>query len=262
VLRNHHQDDVEFAHRRRVVAGVAVGGAGLLGLSLSSEPGSPRFYVLTLGVATTWLVGGLRSGPLHLGWVRTGEPRRRRPVIAPVATGIAAFGAFYTAALITRRLPVLNDAITSVLRYASQGSDPLVLLTSLANGVAEEVFFRGALFDAVGERHAVAASTAVYMLATAATGNPALVLASGVMGTLLGMQRRASGGIQAPILTHLTWSSLMLRCLPPMFRDEADWRSANRDRDQRVTGGKLSASFHHSQRWGRPGKCAGQRRQW
>ena len=26
-----------------------------------------RFYVLTLGVASTWLVGGLQSGPLHLG---------------------------------------------------------------------------------------------------------------------------------------------------------------------------------------------------
>ena len=63
------------AHRRRVVAGVAVGGAGLLGLSLSSEPGSRRFYVLTLGVASTWLVGGVCSGPLHLGWVRTGERR-------------------------------------------------------------------------------------------------------------------------------------------------------------------------------------------
>ena len=165
----HRQSDVALAHRRRVVAGVAVGGAGLLGLSLSSEPGSRRFYVLTLGVASTWLVGGVCSGPLHLGWVRTGEHRCQRPVIAPVAAGVAAFGAFYAAALIARRLPVLNEAITSVLRYASRGSDPLVLLTSLANGVAEEVFFRGALFDAVGERHAVPASTAVYMLATAAT---------------------------------------------------------------------------------------------
>ena len=169
----HRHSDVALTHRRRVVAGAAVGGTGLLGLSLSSEPGSQRFYVLTLGVASTWLVGGLRSGPLHLGWVRTGERHCLRAVIAPVAAGVAAFGAFYAAALIARRLPVLNEAITSVLRYASQGSDALVLVTSLANGVAEEVFFRGALFDAVRERHAVPASTAVYMLATAATLQPA-----------------------------------------------------------------------------------------
>ena len=221
VPRNKGESDVAFAHRRRVVTTVTVAGAGMLALSFSSEPGSRRFYVLTLGVASTWLVGGLCSGPLHLGWARTGEHRCRRTVITPVAVGVAAFGGFYGAALIARRLPVLREAISSALRYASRGSDPLVLLTTLANGVAEEVFFRGALFDALGERHATPASTAVYMLATAATRNPALVLASGAMGALFGMQRRASGGIQAPIVTHLTWSSLMLRYLPPLFRDQA-----------------------------------------
>jgi len=40
-----------------------------------------------------------------------------------------------------------------------------------------------------------------------------------VMGVLFALQRRASGGIQAPILTHLTWSALMLRYLPPLFAD-------------------------------------------
>lgn len=196
-------------------------GAGLLGASLSSEPDSPRFYLLTLGAAGTWLVGGLRSGPLHLGWVRVGERAYRRPVITPVLTGAGAFAAFYGAALIARRVPTLDRAITSILRYASEGSAPLVLLTTLANGVAEEVFFRGALFAAVGEECPVATSTGMYMLATTATRNPALVLASGVMGTLFAVQRRASGGIQAPILTHLTWSSLMLRYLPPLFQDRA-----------------------------------------
>jgi hypothetical protein len=38
------------------------------------------------------------------------------------------------------------------------------------------------------------------------------------MGPLLALQRRASGGLQAPALTHLTWSTLMLRYLPPLFR--------------------------------------------
>jgi uncharacterized protein len=221
VPRDQSESDVALAHRRRVVARVLVGGAAALGLSFSSQPGSPRFYVLTLGVASTWLVGGLRSGPLPLGRARTGGHPWQRTVVAPVATGVAAFGVFYGAAVIARRVPVLNEAIASALRYASRGSDPLVLLTTLANGVAEEVYFRGALFDAVGDRHAVSVSTAVYMLATAATRNPALVLASGAMGALFGMQRRAAGGIQAPIVTHLTWSSLMLRYLPPLFRDQA-----------------------------------------
>jgi membrane protease YdiL (CAAX protease family) len=218
VPRDHRETDAAFMHRRRVVAGVSVAGAGLLGVSLTSEPDSPRFYVLTLGVASTWLVGGLRSGPLHRGWVQVGDDAFRRPVVTPVLTGAAAFGAFYGAALVCRRIPVLNEAISSVLRYATMGSDPLVLATALANAVAEEVFFRGALYAAVGQRYAVPVSTGVYMAATAATRNPALVLASAVMGTLFAAQRRASGGIQASTLTHLTWSSLMVRYLPPLFR--------------------------------------------
>ena len=44
----------------------------------------------TLGVAGVWLVGGLASGPLHLGWIQTQNQTVRRPVIAPVATGAAA----------------------------------------------------------------------------------------------------------------------------------------------------------------------------
>ena len=94
-------------------------------------------------------------------------------MVAPVVAEVTAFGAFYAGALIARRLPMLSEAVTSALRYASRGSDPLVLLTTLANGVAEEVFFRSALFDAVGDRHAVPVSTVVYMLATAATLQPA-----------------------------------------------------------------------------------------
>ena len=80
------------------------------------------------------------------------------------------------------------------------------------------MFFRGALYAALDADRAVAVSTAVYTLATATTRNPALMLAAGAMGTLFSLQRRASGGLQAPVLTHLTWSTLMVCCLPPLFR--------------------------------------------
>ncbi|MEJ7706108.1 MAG: CPBP family intramembrane glutamic endopeptidase [Nocardioidaceae bacterium] len=113
---------------------------------------------------------------------------------------------------------MLHDALRDILRFAEQGSQPLVLLTTLSNGVAEEIFFRGAVYAAVGEKYPVAVSTAVYTLATVATRNPALVVAAALMGTLFGLQRRASGGIQAPVLTHVTWATLMLRYLPPLFR--------------------------------------------
>lgn len=221
VPRDHRESDAAFRRRRRVVAATSLAGAGMLGAGLSTEPDSPAFYGMTLGTAATWLVGGLASGRLHLGWMRTGDGLRR-PVVTPVLTGVGAFGAFYAGALVARRIPVLRRALSSVLSYADRGRTGLVLVTTLANGAAEEVFFRGALYAAVGERRPVLASTGVYVLATVATRNPALVLASGVMGTLFGLQRRSSGGIQAPMLTHVTWSTLMLRYLPPLFAEPPD----------------------------------------
>lgn len=219
--RDHRDAEAVSGRRRTVVAATFVAGAGLLGASLSAEPDSPEFYVLSLSVAGTWLIGGLRSGPLHLGCGQSRHGTVRRPVIGPIAIGAAAFGVCYGGARLVRRVPILNQAIASVLQYAHRGSRPLVLATTLANGVGEEVFFRGAVYAAAGIKHPAATSTAVYTLAATATRNPGLVLASGVMGALFALQRRASGGIQAPVLTHLTWSTLVLRYLPPLFPDVA-----------------------------------------
>ena len=214
----HDETATVVRRRRRVVTGVAVLGAGLLGASLSTKPGSRGFYGATLGVASVWTLGGVLSGPLHLGWIQSRDEQVRRPVAVPVATGVAAFGFFYGCALVARSIPPLDRAIGRVLVFAEEGDEGLVLLTTLANGFGEEVFFRGALYTALADRAPVASSTAVYALATTTTRNPALVLAAGVMGTLFGLQRRASGGLQAPVLTHLTWSTLMVHYLPPLFR--------------------------------------------
>lgn len=208
---------------------VSAAGASMLGVSFSTTPGSRLFYATTLGTAGTWTIGGFASGPLHRGWTSghgasghgaSGHGASlHRPVLTPVLTGAAAFGCFYAGSLVVRQIPLLDRALHNVLRFAVEGAQPLVLLTTLANGVAEEVFFRGAVYAAVGEHHPVASSTALYTVATAATRNPALVMAAAVMGTLFGLQRRASGGIQAPILTHLTWATLMVRYLPTVTRN-------------------------------------------
>jgi CAAX protease family protein len=214
----HEESAAVVARRRRVVAGTAVLGATLLGSSMSTTPDSTAFYTLTLGAGGAWTVGGLASGPLHLGWIERRDRRLRRPVVTPVATGVGAFGFFYGCALVVRRIPFLDAAISRVLAFAEQGTLPLVLLTTYANGVGEEVFFRGALYATLPPTWAVTASTGVYVLATVTTRNPSLVLAAVVMGGLFGMQRRATGGLQAPLVTHLTWSTLMVRYLPPLFR--------------------------------------------
>jgi membrane protease YdiL (CAAX protease family) len=170
-----------------------------------------------MGLAGTWAAGALSSGPFPLGTPQGQDGAQRRPVAMPVLTGAGAFGLFYGAARLARHIPPLNRAIGSVLHYADNGSTPLVLLTACANAVAEELFFRGALWALVQDSHPIVKTTLAYAATTAATRNPALVLAGTATSVLFGLQRRTSGGVLAPALTHLTWSLLMLRYLPPLF---------------------------------------------
>jgi membrane protease YdiL (CAAX protease family) len=44
-----------------------------------------------------------------------------------------------------------------------------------------------------------------------------LAFAALVLGVVVGLERRASGGILAPILTHLVWSVTMLYALPAIL---------------------------------------------
>ena len=50
-----------------------------------------------------------------------------------------------------------------------------------------------------------------------AEGKHPLQFAAILLGVVVGLQRRASGGILAPVLTHCTWSLTMLLALPPIF---------------------------------------------
>ncbi|MCW2525770.1 MAG: hypothetical protein JWM76_630 [Pseudonocardiales bacterium] len=216
VPRDHEQSDHEFRRRRIVVAVVLVLGATLLGISLSVKPGDSAFYPLTLGVAAVWIVGGFLSGPLHLGYM----PFRgtlRRPVITPIAFGLLAAAIFVVGALIVREIGPLRDYVQNILEHARKGSLSLIVLVTVVNGIAEEIFFRGGLFAAIGRKNPVIISTVIYAIATVATGNPMLVFAAATLGLVLALQRRASGGVLAPILTHITWSTLMLFVLPPLF---------------------------------------------
>ncbi len=217
VERDHRQSDREFRRRRVVVVVTLVVGATLLGLSFSTEPGDAAFYPLTFGLAATWVLGSLASGPLHLGHIVL-RSRVRRPVVTPILLGLLLAGVFVVGGLVIRDIPVLARLANDVLGYAAAGNLVLVAVITLVNGIAEELFFRGALFAAIGVRHPVLISTLVYALATVAGGNVVLVFAAAVLGLVTGLQRRAGGGVLAPILTHVTWSMAMLFVLPLIFR--------------------------------------------
>jgi membrane protease YdiL (CAAX protease family) len=199
--------------RRRIVVGITlVLGATLLGFSLGVDPGNDAFYPLAVGTALVWMIGGVLSGPLRLGQVRGW-----RSAALPILLGLAAAGVFVLGALVVREIGPLAHQVQGVLAFTRQGKLPIVLAVTAVSGVGEEVFFRGALFSAAQKFHPVAVSAALYTLSTIATLNIMLVFAAALLSIVWGLQRRASGGVLAPILTHVTWSLTMALVLPPLF---------------------------------------------
>ncbi|WP_102144736.1 CPBP family intramembrane glutamic endopeptidase [Mycobacterium hubeiense] len=212
----HHEPPAVVLRRRIVVAVVLVIGAALLGYSLGREPGDESFYWLTLALAAVWALGALISGPLHLGCVRF-RGRNQRPVITGTTVGLLLGGVFVLGGLVAREIPVLSDYASRVLEFANYGPLLLVVAITLVNGVAEELFFRGALYTALGTHYPAIVSTLLYIAAVMATGNPMLGFAAVVLGAVCAFERRITGGVLAPILTHFFWGLIMVLALPPIF---------------------------------------------
>jgi len=202
-------------------------GAALLAGTLVSSRGSAAFYAFGFALAATWAIGSVAAGPITLAAgpitlaagtsTLAGGARRRgrvRIVLAGATVGALAYGVFVVAALVCRHLPGLGSAVDDLLTTADAGRFGVVLALALANAVAEELFFRGALLDAIATARAPVWATLAYVLVTAGGGNIALVAAAVVMGSLFMVERLRSGGVLASIVTHATWSTLVLVAFP------------------------------------------------
>jgi uncharacterized protein len=212
-----HQEWPAVVRRRRIVVCVVlVAGALLLGYSLRSKPGDQTFYWLTLGLAAVWTLGAFLSGPLHLGCIRW-HGRNQRPVLTGIGIGLLLGVVFLVGGLVVREIPPVAERITRVLDYTNHGNLALLVVITLVNGFAEELFFRGALYTALGAFHPVLISTLLYAAATSASGNPMLGFAAIILGAVCAWERRATGGVLAPVLTHVVWGLLMVLALPPVF---------------------------------------------
>jgi membrane protease YdiL (CAAX protease family) len=210
-----------LARRRCVVGATLVVGVALLAATLAVSPRSTTFYLVGFVLAAVYVGGSLLSGPLHLG--RTGgapgtpdapAAPGRRAVVGPIVLGVVSYLVFLALYLVARDLPLLEGALEGILEKADAAALGWVLALALANAVAEEVFFRGALPEAVGGRWAHPVSVLAYAAVTIASRNLALVAAALVMGIVFTLERLSTRGILAPILTHVTWSTLMLLALP------------------------------------------------
>ncbi|GAB3990746.1 lysostaphin resistance A-like protein [Nocardioides marmoraquaticus] len=223
--RDHRQSERAFRRRQLVSAVVVLVGAVVLGFTLRfiDPEQTTRFYLATTLLAGVWTVGAFASGPIHLG--RIGTPASEdllapRPVLQPLLIGASLVVVFVAGAFLITAIPWLDDNlspfIADVLEHTQQGGAVLLLVVTVINGIAEELFFRGAMYAAI-RKHQVAWTTLAYTIATLATGNVMLGFAAIVVGFIVGLQRRATGGILAPIITHLTWSVTMLYALPAIF---------------------------------------------
>ncbi len=202
--------------RRIVVTVVLVVGAVVLGLSLTRHPGQPSFYWLSLALAAVWFFGAFASGPLHLGGV-CWRGRNQRPIISGTGIGLLLGGVFLLGGLVAREIPPVAHLITRVLLLANQGSWRLPLAIALVAAIAEELFYRGALYSALGRHHPVLISTVLYVLVCLASRNLMLGFAAIILGTVSGFERRSTGGVLASILTHFVWSLVVVIGLPPLF---------------------------------------------
>jgi uncharacterized protein len=212
-----HNEPPAIKRRRRVVVAIVLLlGAGVLGLALRRHPGESSFYWLTLALTAVWALGAFASGPLHLGGL-CWRGRNQRPVISGTVIGLALGAVFVLGGLIAREIPSVSELITRVLQYTDQGSWRLTMTVALLGGIAEELFYRGALYTALGRYHPALLSTIVYVAATLASGNPMLGFAAIILGSVCALERRATGGVLAPILTHVVWTLVVLLALPPLF---------------------------------------------
>ncbi len=215
VPRDHQETPEQLVQRRWISAVTLAIGSFLMAWTLRISPGDPALYAATLALGTTWVVGALLSGKVYLGSgnTRTGSPGSRA-IMQSLLLGVLLVALFLAGAVVVAAVPALSDPLLDLLGYARMGIVPVMVGLLFLNAVAAELFFRGGLYAATGGQHAVLITTFVFALSTVSTGIPILVVGAAVLGAVVGLQRRATGGVLGPIITHVTWLTGMVLLLP------------------------------------------------
>ncbi|MGC3993455.1 MAG: CPBP family intramembrane metalloprotease [Propionicimonas sp.] len=211
------EESAELLVQRRWISSVTLAvGSFMLALTLRVPAGDPAFYGATLALGATWIIGGLLSGKLHLGTLpgTTGPRGTRGVVLQGVALGALLLALFLAGAALVAPVQVLREPLVALLDHARYGGLPIVAALTALVAIGEEIFFRGALYAAVGDRQALLVTTLVYALTTIPSGMPLMVIAAALLGVVAGLQRRITGGVLGGVVTHLIWSLGLLFLLP------------------------------------------------
>lgn len=196
------------ARRLQVGVWMIIGGV-VLAVTLRLPPGEPAFYWASGALGVVWLAG----------WLMSGRTWRGTSTDLPVGLicGVVLLDVFLLGASVVAQVEVLRAPVDALLAHARWGALPLVALITAVNGVTEELFFRGAVYDAFLGKHPVVVSTVAYTVVTALSGIVLLAFAGALLGLLCAWLRRISGGVIAPIAAHVTWSLGMLFWLGPVL---------------------------------------------
>ena len=182
--------------------------------------GRLRFWPAT---AATFTLIGIAS-------LLAGDPSwcRRQEFTVAAGVGVASGLVFYAATRVVvdlaTREPVLHAAVVDLYRRSRETRFVTVLaLTLLVAVPGEELFWRGFLLPEL--RDATGSLTGAILAWAAAVGvnatwvSPPLLAGAVVGGALWTALATWSGGVLAPIASHVVWTALMLVWPPPAARD-------------------------------------------
>ena len=159
-----------------------------------------------------------------------GDPTccRRQEFPVALGVGVASGLVFYAATRLVvdlaTRQPVLDRAVVDLYRRSRETSFVTVLALTLVVAVpGEELFWRGFLLpelrDATGSVTGAILTWATAVGVSVAWASPPLLAGTVVGGALWTLLATWSGGVLAPMASHLVWTALMLVWPPPAGRD-------------------------------------------
>jgi membrane protease YdiL (CAAX protease family) len=140
---------------------------------------------------------------------------------AAIGLGIGAamtLGTYGAYAVAARLLPGLASRVLSLYVAASTEQLGLALAWTAIIAGAEELLWRGPLFEIIGKRWgkeiAIAILLGSYALAQLGSGSPIVMLAALVCGAIWTAERLFTKSLVAPLLSHLIWTIVVIHLCP------------------------------------------------
>lgn len=173
--------------------------------------------------ATTFAVIGIAS-------LLAGDPSCCRETEVALASGVGVvsglvfYGATRVVVDLATRHPAFERAVADVYRRSEETPFAIALVLTLLIAVpGEELFWRGLVFpelrEATGSVTGALLTWAAAVGVNAAWASAPLLAGAVVGGALWTLLATWSGGVMAPVASHLVWTGLMLVWPPPAARD-------------------------------------------